>query len=271
MESKATEFDPAVYWSNHNRQPAVIASRTFGDDFKHPKPQATYNYYEDCTAGRQLSESIPDFLARLPPYSSKIGEIGPWIYIANPFLDQKVTNEDLRGFKDEGSRLLSTFAEKQLVLEQSEKLNSKTALGRKLNPLRKQLESDVYALARRKGVVSGKWMLFPQPLNVNRVWASIAQATADGGLGNAAKVAANDGAGDSRARLICIYTLDFADKEDVKTVLQCLDRMGELSPDKAIYYKADAFTHLEINSGNAWGLKPSLYGSRDVFKNEWER
>ncbi len=29
--------------------------------------------------------------------------------------------------------------------------------------------------------------------------------------------------------------------------------------------KIDAFTHLGINSGNEWGIKASMFSSRDIF------
>ena len=34
---------------------------------------------------------------------------------------------------------------------------------------------------------------------------------------------------------------------------------------KAIYYKTDAYTHLDLLSGNEWKLKASLYSSTDFF------
>ena len=37
---------------------------------------------------------------------------------------------------------------------------------------------------------------------------------------------------------------------------------------RAIYYKADAWTYLEIGSGNEWGLKASMFSSREVLAAE---
>ena len=105
---------------------------------------------------------------------------------------------------------------------------------------------------------------------MNRIWDIIAHATAAGELGHAAKVAADDGSGNAKARLICVYTEDYNDKSEVQRVLQALNRMGFIQGDRGIYYKADAYTHLEINGGNEWGLKASLYASKDVLKDRWE-
>ena len=146
---------------------------------------------------------------------------------------------------------------------------AKGVITKKLTSMRKQLELDIFALAKEKGCVSGKWMLFPSPEQVNRCWSLVAHGTANGELGFAAKVATDSGS--EAARLICIYTEDFGDKADVKRVLERLlgmglvNRNGAITEGWAIYYKADAYTYLDIMSKNVWGLKPSLYSSRDVL------
>ena len=112
-------------------------------------------------------------------------------------------------------------------------------------------------------------MLFPSASEVNPHWSLVAAGTIAGELGHAAKVAADDGTQNSR--LICIYTPDFSDKKDVKRVLERLlelglcNRNGALAEGRAIYYKADAWTYLELNSGNEYGLRASMYSSRDVL------
>ena len=218
-----------------------------------------------------MSETVDEFLKRLAPYSTPTETCGPWIYISNPSYDPNKDREDLRSFKDEGNKLLSAFKGKLIEMEGSDRWKSKSALVRKLNEARRDLQTEIFDVARKRKVTAGKWMLFPAATDVNHIWSPIAHATAAGELGHAAKVAANDGSGDSKARLMCVYNEDFEDKTDVKRVLEKLDRMGLVKRDRGIYYKADAFTHLEINSGNEWGLKPSLYASKDVFKDDWTR
>lgn len=81
-------------------------------------------------------------------------------------------------------------------------------------------------------------MLFPRPDSVERIWRLVADGTASGELGMAAKVATDDGRGESAARLICIYTEDFSNAEDVKRVLKRLKSMGLLdAAGRDIYYK----------------------------------
>lgn len=148
---------------------------------------------------------------------------------------------------------------------------AKSAIGRKVTPLRKQLETDLYAAAKQTGCMSGKWMLFPMAEDVNRIWALVATAVAEGELGHAAKVATDEGSGNVGARLICVYTEDYSDREDVLRVLRRLDGMGlvkgrgAMGEERGIYYKADAFTHLGVDSKNEWGLKASLFASKDVL------
>lgn len=173
-----------------------------------------------------------------------------------------------------GGEILEDFEATRAGIEASMAGKAKSTIGRKLTPLRKQVETDLYAAAKEKGCTAGKWMLFPMAENVNRIWSLVATATAAGELGHAAKVATDEGLGNAKPRLICIYTEDFSDKEDVTRVLKRLVEMGlvkekgPMGEERGIYYKADAFTHLGIDSKNDWGLKASLFSSRDVLAEE---
>jgi Domain of unknown function (DUF1917) len=113
-------------------------------------------------------------------------------------------------------------------------------------------------------------MLFVDELNIAVVWSSICRATADNLLGIGAKVAANSE--DGAVRLICVYTKDFNDKQDVKRVVVELNRLNLLPTDKkrSIYYKCDAYTLLGILSGNPYKLAASLYASKDFLPNASE-
>ena len=109
-------------------------------------------------------------------------------------------------------------------------------------------------------------MLFPKVDDVPRYWYKVAEGTADNRLGIGAKI--STGLDDDRKeRLICIYTKDFSDMDDVRRVLQALVDMDLVSGDgRGIYYKCDAYTYLEINSGNEYGLAASLYSSKEMTK-----
>jgi hypothetical protein len=119
-------------------------------------------------------------------------------------------------------------------------------------PNRKPSEvTDVYWLyAKRKSGVypehaerGGKWLIFVPEQQIDEVWEKIALATEQGLLGGSAKVATakpNPNAVDPNKRVICVYTYDWADEEDVRRVRQALRELGITW---RIPYKADEDTY----------------------------
>jgi hypothetical protein len=126
-------------------------------------------------------------------------------------------------------------------------------------------------------------MLFPPVDRVNHVWLIIAHAVATNQLGIGAKVSPKFEHPETKSRLICVYTDDFSNKEDVIRVLQKLKELGLVPGKKPIYYKCgksfkkfvvmdssdrnaiDAYTYLNIFSGNEWDIQPSLYSSKQML------
>lgn len=268
LEAEVTALDIEAYWATHDSRLSVMLFKQGAHSAEAPCSAPLYNMYESYPSGRKMSETVSEFLTRLPPRSTLSSESAPWIYIANPHYQDKPTSEDLAGFRQVGHRLLYDYTAKKDEIESSMAGKPKGTITKRLTPIRKKLETDIFSAAREKGIKSGKWMLFPPPDKVNEMWTLVANAVANGELGHAAKAAADDGSGDNNARLICIYTEDYADKDDVKRVLVKLVELGLVSnwgDGKPIYYKADCFTHLDIMGGNEWGLKASLYSSTDNF------
>lgn len=104
-------------------------------------------------------------------------------------------------------------------------------------------------------------MLFPSPVEVTHVWRKVVSGVISSRLGPTAKVATDEGApGD---RLICIYTKDFRDEEDVLRVLSEMKVVDLLPSGRGIYYKSDAYTYLNLYKETAmeYGLQASLYSS----------
>ncbi|KAL8752416.1 MAG: hypothetical protein Q9199_005757 [Rusavskia elegans] len=274
LEEKASSFDPTTYWKNHPHLLPVVAAaaRAKLDAASSPPPnKPLYNPYEGMMCARQLNELVGDFLKRLPPLTTAVSSQYPWIYIANPHATSRPSDRNQAGFMEVAEELLEAFSEKRNETETSMAGKAKGSVTRKLTPLRKALENDLLAAAKKKHCTSGKWMLFPYPEDVNRQWAIIAEATVNRELGTAAKVAPDDNKGDRVPRLICVYTKDFSDLDDVKRVLGRLVELGLVKKkgagdERGIYYKADVFTELGINSENEWGLKASLYASRDLLE-----
>lgn len=87
-------------------------------------------------------------------------------------------------------------------------------------------------------------MLFPEVGQVNEVWSTIAHATARNELGILAKVETK-GSDEKKERLICVYTYDFRDKDDVARVLNRLRQLELVrTGGRQLYYKSGEFSFL---------------------------
>ena len=88
----------------------------------------------------------------------------------------------------------------------------------------------------------GKWLLFVDREDVDEAWKSIARAVKAGILGSSAKVSTartNPHGDHPRQHVICVYTYDSDDKEDVMRVRESLRELGFTAP---IAYKTDEAT-----------------------------
>ena len=88
----------------------------------------------------------------------------------------------------------------------------------------------------------GKWMVFVRVADVDVVWSVIKRAVEEGKLGGSAKVATalpNPNARNPCERVICVYTYDAEDYEDVTRVRQALRKLGFHSK---MPYKSDQAT-----------------------------
>ncbi|KAH0493287.1 hypothetical protein TgHK011_008199 [Trichoderma gracile] len=243
-----------------------------------------HNPYAGIPYAWQLTETVDDFLARLPPATTDRTPEVPWIYICNPWIPRVHKREGQGQFskgnedeapEEEGSEtaivaqgglerlhLVSKFIEGMQRSGQAPSVVEK-----EIRNERKQATSDILKLAHLVKVRTGKWMLFCPTTEVNEVWEIVAKATANNELGIAAKVAPRSPLEDFRKdRLLCVYTADFTDKADVGRVLQKLRELKLVEArGRPIYYKPDAFTYIGISSGNPWGLRASIYSSTDKF------
>lgn len=89
---------------------------------------------------------------------------------------------------------------------------------------------------------SGKWLVFVRSSEVDEVWQRIKTATEEGRLGNRAKAATaapNRLARNPNRKVICVYTYDWTDEQDVRRVRQ---ELGKLGITWKIAYKADQDT-----------------------------
>jgi len=96
-------------------------------------------------------------------------------------------------------------------------------------------------LARKTGILAGKWLIYRGSSEIDDTWKTIARRTFSGELGTSAKAAT---AMQSKGRhVICVYTYDYLDLEDVMNVRERLKKLG--LTDK-LCYKPDIYTYLGI-------------------------
>ncbi|KAM5352106.1 hypothetical protein ACJ41O_004829 [Fusarium nematophilum] len=277
---RVKDFDVEDWMLQQQEHPGrALPSSSMISDASH-----LHNPYAGVHYAWQLTETVDEFLARLPPQTTDITEDTPWIFICNPYIPRveksMAQNQLSKGNEDEapeeeGSRTALVVEGGMERLELFKKFiegtkksgNVLSTQERAINKERKKASEDILMLAHAAKVRAGKWMLFCPPAEVNDVWAIVAKATANNELGIAAKVAPRPVNDDFRKdRLICVYTTDFADRADVGRVLQKLRELRLVEArGRPIYYKPDAYTYIGISSGNTWGLKASMYSSTELF------
>ncbi|KAF1984465.1 DUF1917-domain-containing protein [Aulographum hederae CBS 113979] len=273
LNARSEAFRPQKYWTSHAKQ---INSIAYNERAQHvtvvdvPHVEL-HNIYEGQEAARQLHEPIHAFLKRLPPLDSR--HIGPWIWIANPYpsQDKGKGKYNQQAFMIAAEQGLADYMSKKRSLEEGNPEILPGTLTRKLRPARDQMKDEILRLAVENGVTSGKWMLFPKMDDIHRVWRLVCEGVAENRLGTGAKFATGSDRPDRGrgppVRLICVYTKDFSDRNDVRRVVEELAEMALVPRDasRGIYYKCDAYTHLGIESDNPYHLPASIYSSKDIL------
>jgi hypothetical protein len=107
--------------------------------------------------------------------------------------------------------------------------------------------------AREFDYTSGKWLVFRHRDEIDEVWTKIASSTINGELGSSAKV--STALQEEMRHVICIYTEDYFDNDDIMRVRT---KLRELGIEETLYYKPDIYTRLNIYSGNK-AVRPWRY------------
>lgn len=92
----------------------------------------------------------------------------------------------------------------------------------------------------------GKWLIFVSVRNLDHVWSKIKRAVEEGKLGGIAKTVqsgGNSGRSKSAATVICVYTYDWMDVQDVKRIRAELRKIGIT---RKLSYKTDEDTERGI-------------------------
>ena len=93
---------------------------------------------------------------------------------------------------------------------------------------------------------------------IDSTWTAIAKAVFNGTLGSASKVVIGEDKGEP-CYVICVYTEDFTDEEEVWAAEKSLRKLGITD---ILRYKPDIYTTLGIYAKNPWGIRPTIYCSR---------
>ena len=118
------------------------------------------------------------------------------------------------------------------------------------------MTSDSWVYAQRKnGEYSehtsrgGKWLIFVGSHNLSRIWNKIKIAVEGGKLGGLAKAPRHSSRGQSSSiGVICVYTYDWTDCQDVKRIREELRKIGII---RKISYKTDDDTEQGIYRANS--------------------
>jgi len=112
-------------------------------------------------------------------------------------------------------------------------------------------------VARIRNFVSGKWLLFEHEFDIDSTWIKIGKATIEGELGPSSKVSTALSSSKSKRYVICVYTMDYLNLDDVNRVREKLREMGFR---KEINYKPDIYTDLGIYKDTSI-ISPTRYKS----------
>jgi hypothetical protein len=119
---------------------------------------------------------------------------------------------------------------------------------------------------------SGKWLVFVYLKDLDVVWKKISIATKEGKLGGVSKCATakpNPNATNNDTKVICVYTYNSEDKNDVARVALELYKLGVIA--NVINYKKDIIT-VEGRYANKGDKKISTYSLHiSNFKDKTEK
>ncbi|KAK3753414.1 hypothetical protein QZH41_011970 [Actinostola sp. cb2023] len=191
-------------------------------------------------------EPLETFLERNRP--SQIDTEAEWIYVENEQHRLELENED----KEEKKRRDSTMSameteweglERECMYRRSKKFTAETLKN----------------LAVKYKFTSGKWMIFASREQIDDLWFTVAKAVVANKLGHVADVSTTKTP--ETDHVICTFTKDFTDENDVQRVKKGLRDVGI---QVALKYKPDVYTELGIYSRNTLCIPVVIYYSQAV-------
>ena len=171
----------------------------------------------------------------------------PWVRIVSPREKEKPVGAENRKLRD---LILANFYSGKIIPDPLRRI---VMIGEKLE-IRVE-EAAIDNLAKESGLLVGKWLIYESQEEINDVWKTIASSTLKNELGIDAKVATALQAGSGKS-VICVYTRNYLDLEDVKRVRK---KLMELGFTHKLYYKPDIYTYLNIYRETFPGIRASRY------------
>lgn len=110
-------------------------------------------------------------------------------------------------------------------------------------------------ISRKHGVLSGKWLVYADPQDVDALWADVVRVVCLGLRRGSLKVSPRQ---EGEPHVICVYADDYTDEGEVGIVREALRAAGVTWK---IGFKPDAYTYLSIYKKNPWNIRPSRYHS----------
>ncbi|KAL8280144.1 hypothetical protein RQP46_007474 [Phenoliferia psychrophenolica] len=226
--------------------------------------------------GPVTENDIDVFLKEHKPSQNKTENgTGGWYWVKSgkePFDD--VEDKGSSGYPaliEDGVKLERALTAECERIKAEEPVRENKKLGKQSQ---KQWREKAYALfnqgvgtvARKHGVLSGKWLYFPSVEYVDGLWSTIVRAIAskDGALAKFGRVptAKVSTSATERGYVICVYVDDSWDKDAVEGALKILANDLKLTP---LSYKCDANTLLGIDSNHPSKIPSSLWKVSDFL------
>jgi hypothetical protein len=129
LEACRPTLKTAEWWNAMNRSPDALArAGIMEDDPSVPVASQVVmlsDRFKDVWCGRQFSETVDEFLHRLPPATTEISNKVPWIWIANPYepvhaVVEDGDNEPAMEEEDEKSNMSKTIIHGLNMLQEFE-------------------------------------------------------------------------------------------------------------------------------------------------------
>jgi hypothetical protein len=170
LEHQTASFDASEWWENPPMSLSKIAEENMKAVVK-TETATLYNPYEGDSCGRQLTETVDEFLQRLPPEVTSVSELVPWIFVANPYRkapkaaqgQQQSKGEgppeeesDWAQFVISGGKLLEELTDIRHAIEKKKPGQAKGTMTKAANPQRDMIVQKVLATATKLHCTSGK-------------------------------------------------------------------------------------------------------------------